>query len=351
MTQPVTLGELAEKIDATLVCKTASADADTSVSKIADLEQAGPDGVSFVSGKGFLEQLKSTHAAAVILKPEWEELCPVSCLLLDDPYLGYAKAAQLFDTTPELDNKIHPSAQIADNVSIALGVRIGANAVIDSGVTLEENVQIGAGTVIGKNSVIGSGSTLKANVTLYHNIHVGQRVLIHSGTIIGSDGFGFANEAGCWLKIPQLGGVIIGHDVEIGANCTIDRGALKNTIIGDGVIMDNLIHIAHNVVVGEHSAMAAFVGIAGSSVLGERCTLSGGVSVIGHLNIPAGTHFTVRTLVTKSPDKADAYSSGSVMMTNREWRKNVARIKQLGDMAKRVKSLEKQLQQLQKNNS
>ncbi len=340
MPQAMTLAELAEKIDARLL-----GDADFLVDNIADLEHAGPTGVSFVSASKFLDTLASTRAAAVILKPEWAKQCPTACLLLDDPYLGYAKAAQIFDTTPLQDDEIHPSAQIADDVSLATGVRIAANAVIERGVTLAENVHIGSGTVIGKNTLIGSESIIKANVTLYHDVQIGQRVLIHSGTIIGSDGFGFANELGNWIKIPQLGRVIIGNDVEIGANCTIDRGALRDTIIGDGVIMDNLIHIAHNVVIGEHSAMAGFVGIAGGSVVGERCTLSGGVSIIGHLNIPAGSHFTVRTLVTKSPETADAYSSGSVMMTNKAWRKNVARIKQLDDLARRVKSLEKRSQQ------
>ncbi len=345
MTAGISLGELAEKLGASL-----NGDADIRVNRITDIEHAGPDGVSFISSKTFLDKLEATKAGAVIIKPEWAAFSPVAALLVDDPYLGYAKAAQLLDSTPQLASEVHPSAQLAPDVSLAVGVCIGANAVVDSGVTLGRNVQIGAGSVIGKDTVIEAETILKANVTIYHHIHIGQRTLVHSGSVIGADGFGFANESGHWLKIPQLGGVVIGDDVEIGSNCTIDRGALKNTLIGNGVKLDNMIHIAHNVVIGDHTAMAACVGVAGGTVLGERCTVSGGVSIIGHLNIPAGTHFTVCTVVNKSPVAANAYSSGSGMMTNKDWRKSVARFKQLDQMAKKIKQLEKQLQQHQKNN-
>jgi len=341
MNQLLDLGALAKLLNAKLV-----GDKSITVSHFKDLSEANEGHLSFVSNLKYKSQLETTQASAVILNQQLAEFSPVPVLIVDDPYLAYAKASQLLDSTPNVcpgiaaSAVVHPEAKLANRVCIAEGV------IIAKGVSIAENTQVGAGTVIGENCSIGENSNIKANVTLYHDVSIGDNTLIHSGTVIGSDGFGFANEAGCWKKIAQLGKVIIGNDVEIGANCAIDRGALKNTEIGNGVKMDNFIHLAHNVIVGDHSAMAACVGIAGSTVVGERTTFSGSVAVVGHLDIPAGTHFTVRTVVNKSPKQAGAYSSGTGMMENKDWRKSVARFKQLDSMSKKIKELEKKIKQL-----
>jgi len=342
MPTELNLEQLALALDAKLL-----GDKNVKISHFKDLSDASNGDISFVSNLKFKSQLQQTRASAVIVSETMAEYSPVAVLIVKDPYLAYAKAAQLLDTTPSVklgvasSARIHPSAKIGTNVAIGEGVIIAAN------VTIADNSEIAAGTVIGENSRIGQNTKIKANVTIYHNIEIGNDVLIHSGTVIGSDGFGFANEAGCWQKIPQMGKVIIGNDVEIGANCSIDRGALKNTEIGNGVKMDNMIHIAHNVIIGDHCAMAACVGIAGSTVVGERCTFSGAVAIVGHLDIPAGTHFTVRTVVNKSPKHSGAFSSGTGMMENKDWRKSVARFKQLDDLSKRIKYLEKKVKDLQ----
>jgi len=345
MSAKITLGELSRELDARLV-----GDENTPITYLDDLQKTGPDGVSFVSNKSYLENLADTKAAAVILIAEFQHLCPTAALIVKDPYLAYAKAAQLLDSTPRIALGIHTSAVIDDSVTLGEQIAIGANVVIESGSKVGDGVSIGAGTVVGQNVFIDAGCKLQANVTLYHDVKIGKRVLIHSGSVVGADGFGFANDKGKWIKIPQMGSVIIGDDVEIGANTTIDRGALNDTLIGNGVKLDNLIHIAHNVEVGDDSAMAAFVGIAGSSKIGSGCTLAGGVSIIGHLDIPDGTHFTVRTLATKSPKLAGSYSSGTLMMENKEWHKNTLRFKKLDKMSKQLKSLENQVQSLIKEN-
>ncbi len=341
MAHQITLEQLATKLQAELV-----GDKSIIIKQIKDLTEAGVGDVSFVSNLKFKSQLENTQASAVIVNDAMAEFSPVPILIVKDPYLGYAKAAQLLDNTPAVNKGIATTAVIHKTARIGANVSIGEGVIIEKNVIIADDTQIASGTVIGENSCIGKGGNIKANVTIYHNVEIGSKVLIHSGTVIGSDGFGFANEAGCWQKIPQLGKVIIGNDVEIGANCNIDRGALKNTEIGNGVKMDNMIHIAHNVIIGDHCAMAACVGIAGSTVVGERTTFSGSVAVVGHLQIPAGTHFTVRTVVNKSPKQAGAFSSGTGMMENKEWRKSVARFKQLDEMSKKIKQLEKKLNKI-----
>ncbi len=341
MKTELTLAELASKLDAELI-----GDGSIKVSEFKDLTEADANSVSFVSHAKFTSQLKQTKAAVIITNEKLAKDSPVAVLIVKDPYLAYAKTAQLLDNTPKQKIGIANSAIVDETVTLGSNIAIGENVVIGKGVNIADNVQIFAGTVVGQNCQIGESTTIKANVTLYHEVHLGARVLVHSGSVIGSDGFGFANEAGCWVKIPQLGKVIIGDDVEIGANCNIDRGALKDTLIGNGVKFDNMIHIAHNVIIGDHCALAACVGIAGSTMVGERTTFSGSVAVVGHLEIPAGTHFTVRTVVNKSPKTAGAYSSGTGMQENKDWRKSVARFKQLDEMSRKIKQLEKQLKKL-----
>ncbi|MCP3674234.1 MAG: UDP-3-O-(3-hydroxymyristoyl)glucosamine N-acyltransferase [Gammaproteobacteria bacterium] len=339
----LSLGEIAKLIGAE--CR---GDHSITVDSVADIQKAASGQLSFLTNIQYQKYLSTTSASAVIISSRI--LSQISSpntvenmLLMDNPYLGYAKAAQLFDTTPQQEPGIHPAAEISADSKIAATASIAAKVVIDSGCEIGENVTIGPGCYLGKNVVIGDNSRLWSGVNIYHNVKIGNRAILHSGVIIGSDGFGFANDSGEWLKIPQLGGVLIGDDFEIGANSTIDRGALNNTVIGNCVKLDNLVHIAHNVEIGDATAMAATTGVAGGTVIGKGCTLAGRVSVIGHLEICDNVHLTVSTLLTKSISEPGIYSSGDIAQTNKEWKRKTARMRQLDDLFNNVRFLEKEL--------
>lgn len=332
------LSEIAAKIGATV-----HGDGDCIVSSIATLANASQGQISFLANVKYQQQLGDCQASAVILSADCLDACKSHALVMDNPYLGYAKVAQLLDTTPACASKIHASAVIAADVELGENVTIGANAIIESGVRLADDVSIGAGCFIGQNARIGTGTRLWANVTIYHNVIMGTDCLVQANTVIGSDGFGYAKDQGQWIKIPQLGTVIIGNRVEIGASTTIDRGALDNTIIHDGVILDNQLQIAHNVVVGENTAIAACSVIAGSTVIGKNCTIAGLVGINGHIEVCDNCVLTGRAMVTKSLTKPGVYSSGMPAQPNKQWNLNNARTKQLDVMAKRIKALEKQL--------
>lgn len=338
-----TLVEIAEKIGATLIYAADNSEVTIEVSSLATLENAGKGQVAFLSNSKYREQLCNTQATAVIINQESVEACKTNALVMDNPYVGYALVAQILNSTPAPANEIHPSAVISLDANIGLNVSIGANSVIESGVSLADNVCIGANCFIGKNSTIGDNTALWSNVSVYHNIEIGQDCLIQANTVIGSDGFGYAKNKGQWIKIPQLGSVIIGNRVEIGASTTIDRGALDSTIIKDGVILDNQIQIAHNVVIGENTAIAACSVIAGSTTVGKNCTVAGLVGINGHITIVDGCVFTGMTMVTKNMVKPGVYSSGMPAADNREWNKTNARIRKLESLTKRVKELEGQL--------
>jgi UDP-3-O-[3-hydroxymyristoyl] glucosamine N-acyltransferase len=264
---------------------------------------------------------------------------------MNNPYVGFAKAAQLLDTTPKPAHEISPHAIIGEDVELGENVKIGANAVIESGVKLGDNVVIGPGCFVGKGAQLGANTKLWANVTIYHAVIIGTDCLVQANTVIGSDGFGYANDNGQWLKIPQLGSVIIGNRVEIGASTTIDRGALDNTILADGVIIDNQCQIAHNVEIGENTAMAACSVIAGSTVIGKNCSMAGLVGVNGHISICDNVVFTGMSMVTKSISEPGVYSSGIPASANREWRKNMVALRNITSLNQRVKALEKSQQQ------
>jgi UDP-3-O-[3-hydroxymyristoyl] glucosamine N-acyltransferase len=340
-----TIAEIAKHLNADFI-----GDQHFVVSGIADLNQASPDEISFLSNPKFKASLADSKAGVLLLSAELVSLWSKHAIVVKNPYVAYAKVAQLFDTTPNYASEISESAVVADSAEIGKNVAIAANAVIGEHAIIEDGVQIGPGTVVGRGSHIKAQSRLWANVTVYHDIEIGKDCIIHSGTVIGSDGFGYANEGGQWVKIPQVGRVIIGDRVEIGANCAIDRGAINDTVIEDGVILDNMIHIAHNVKLGEGCAMAAFSGIAGSTELGKGVTISGSVAILGHLNIPDGTHITARSFVNKSVPEPGIYSSGTTLQTNKDWKKSLIRYRQLDDMAKKLKQLEKQMNQLQQGN-
>jgi len=232
---------------------------------------------------------------------------------------------------------------IAADAQIDPSASIGAYAVIESGAQVGAAVTIGAHCVIGARSVVGEGGWLAPRVTLYHDVRIGKRVVIQSGAVLGGEGFGFANEKGVWLKIAQIGGVVLGDDVEVGANTTIDRGALADTVIGNGVKLDNQIMIAHNVQIGDHTAMAGCVGISGSTKIGKHCMIAGGVGMVGHIEVCDNVFVTGMTMVTRSITEPGSYSSGTAMQTAGDWKKSAARIRQLDDMARRLRELEKRL--------
>ncbi|QSX41862.1 UDP-3-O-(3-hydroxymyristoyl)glucosamine N-acyltransferase [Shewanella cyperi] len=331
----VTLGELATLLNAEL-----RGDANIAINSVATLESAQSGQISFLANSKYRSQLDSTRASAVLLTAADAEQYQGMALVLRDPYVGFARVAQLLDTTPKAAEGIHPSAQIDPSAMLGEGVAIGANAVIGPRVILGEKVQIGPGCVIGQDCILGSGTKLWANVTLYHDVHLGMDCLIHSGAVLGSDGFGYANERGQWVKIPQTGGVRIGNKVEIGAGTTVDRGALAHTEIHDGVILDNQVQIAHNDIIGAHSAIAGCTVLAGSVNLGKHCIVGGNSAIAGHLTIADGTMISGGTNVTSAITKPGVYSSATVAMENKVWRRNTVRFRQLDELFQRVKALE-----------
>ncbi|MBA6254654.1 UDP-3-O-(3-hydroxymyristoyl)glucosamine N-acyltransferase [Colwellia sp. MB3u-28] len=336
-----TLKQLAEKIGAEV-----HGDASYIIHSLATLSSAGAQQIAFLANKKYSQQLSETKAGAVIISAQNINDCNTHALVMDNPYLGYALTAQLLDTTPKPAHNIHPSAQISPDVVLGVNVEVGANAVIEKGVVISDNVIIGAGCFIGEETLIGTHTKLWANVSVYHRVKIGQNCLIQANTVIGSDGFGYANDKGKWLKIPQLGGVIIGDNVEIGASTTIDRGALEDTVIKNGVILDNQIQIAHNVVIGENTAMAACSVIAGSTTIGKNCVIAGLVGINGHIEIGDGCVFTGMSMVTKNINEPGVYSSGMPCQTNKEWNKNNARIRKLESILKRIKSAEHEIEHL-----
>lgn len=334
----VTLQALADALGAEL-----KGDPGLDITRINTLDKAGPGEVAFFSDSKYRHLLAETKAAAVILTAEDSAACPVACLVMADPYLGFALAAQRLDTTPAPAVDIHPSAVIAEDAVLGKGVAIGANAVIESGVVLDDGVIVGPGCFVGKHTRLGARTRLWANVTLYHNVVLGSDCLVQSGAVIGADGFGYANNKGEWVKIPQLGGVVIGNRVEIGACTTIDRGALGDTRIADNVIIDNQCQIAHNVEIGYGTAMAGGTVMAGSLKVGKYCIIGGASVFNGHMEICDGVTITGMAMVMRPITEPGIYSSGIPLQPNKEWRKTAARVMRIDDMHKRLGRLEKQL--------
>jgi UDP-3-O-[3-hydroxymyristoyl] glucosamine N-acyltransferase len=344
LSHAISLFQLAQKIGAQLHLSGADTQ-DTIISGISTLVRAGTGQISFLSNNRYRNQLQDTKAQAVILHPDELSHCSCSALVMTNPYVGFAKAAQLLDTTPQPAQEISSHAVIGENVDLGVNVKIGANAVIEAGAKLGDNVVIGPGCFVGKGAQLGANSRLWANVTIYHNVIMGSDCLVQANTVIGSDGFGYANDNGQWIKIPQLGSVVIGNRVEIGASTTIDRGALDNTILADGVIIDNQCQIAHNVEIGENTAMAACSVIAGSTIIGKNCSMAGLVGINGHISICDNVIFTGMSMVTKSISEPGVYSSGIPASGNREWRKNMVALRNITGLNQRVKALEKSQQQ------
>jgi UDP-3-O-[3-hydroxymyristoyl] glucosamine N-acyltransferase len=335
-----TLGQLAEQLGATL-----RGAAHTPVTGLATLQEAGPEQLSFLANPQYRKFLATSRAAAVLLAPADAQAEGYSgaALIVADPYLAYAQLSHLFDRKPKALPGVHPTALVAADAQVDASASVGAYVVIESGAQIGANVSVGAHCFIGARSVLGEGGWLAPRVTLYHDVRIGRRVVIQSGAVLGGEGFGFANQQGVWQKIAQLGGVSIGDDVEIGANTTIDRGALADTLIGNGVKLDNQIMIAHNVQIGDNTAMAGCVGISGSTTIGRNCMIAGGVGMVGHIQVCDGVFVTGMTMVTRSISEPGAYSSGTAMQPAAEWRKSAARLRHLDDLARRLQQLEKRL--------
>ncbi len=338
-----TLEQIAQHIGAEL-----RGDPNVSVETVATLESAGDRQVAFLSNTKYRKQLNDCAAAAVIVSPDDAEHCPNAALVMKNPYLGFVKVAQLLDTTPQSAEKgIHASAVIDPSAEIGKDVSIGANTVIEAGASIGDGTVIGAQCYVGHNTSIGKHCFLWASVRIYHAVTVGDNCRFQSGAVIGSEGFGYANHGGKWVRIPQLGSVRIEDNVEIGANSCVDRGALDDTVIETGVIIDNLCQIAHNVQIGAHTAFAGMASSAGSTKIGKHCIVGGATALNGHIEIGDQVHFTGRTMVVKGFKEPGVYSSGVPAMNNRDWRKNAARFGKLDEMYRKLRQLEKQISTIQ----
>lgn len=331
---------------ARLTATRAVGDGSTRIIGVTSLEAPRPGTIGFLTQPRYRKYLESSALTAVILREADLPFCQSAALVSDNPYATYARVSALFAPHDHVAEPLHPSAVIDPSARLGTGVTVGAHCAIAANVVLGDGVTIGSNCVVGEGVAIGEGSRLHANVTVYRDCEIGCRSTIHSGTVIGADGFGFANEAGRWLKIHQLGRVVIGDDVEIGANTTVDRGAIEDTVIGNNVIIDNQVQVAHNVRIGDHTAIAGCVGIAGSAVIGKHCALGGGAGILGHLEIVDGVTVTAMSLVTNSIKQPGVYSAGAPLEPKAQWQKNYVRFKQLDDMARRIKALEKELRQL-----
>jgi len=321
---------------------------------LGSLLSAGPTEISFLSDHKLRAQLDGCAAAAVVMTPDDYDSMKDSghtyrVVLCSQPYLVYALLAQWFDRyrLDHLEVGVHPSAVIAPSAEIGEGVSIAAHCVIEDGARIGRGSRLGPGCVIGAGSVLGEDCLLHAHVTLYHGVKVGCRAIFHSGVVLGADGFGFAPDpsktAGAWAKIAQLGGVLIGDDVEIGANTTVDRGALENTTIGNGVKLDNQIMIGHNSRIGDHTAMAACVGVAGSTIMGQRCIIGGAAMFAGHLALVDDVQISGGTAVTSSITKPGRYTAVYPLAEHKQWQRNAAVLSQLAELRRRLREIEKNL--------
>jgi UDP-3-O-[3-hydroxymyristoyl] glucosamine N-acyltransferase len=332
----VTLGELAVRFGCTL-----KGDPDAQVSRVASIEDAQPDSVTFLANPRFRRFLPQTRAGAVVLEPKLADECPVAALISANPYATYARIAGVLHPTPVAAPGRHPSAVIADTAQIDPTAAIGPHAVIEPDVRIGPRVAIGPGCVVMRGTSIGADTRLVANVTVCEGVTIGERCVLHPGVVIGADGFGFAPDSDGFVKVPQLGSVRIGNDVDIGANTTVDRGALGDTVICDDVKLDNQIQIAHNVRIGAHTAMAGCSGVSGSTTIGERCMIGGQVGIAGHLTICDGVFLTGRSFVSSSIHKPGYYSSGLPVDESARFRKNAARFYQLDELAREVQRLKR----------
>ena len=331
-----TLGELAKALELEL-----RGDPARSIARLAPLESATTDDLSFVSEKKHLSKVSETSAGALILHPDWADAWPGCTLLSETPYVAFAKATQIFNNHPPASGKIHEHASVADSAMLGAGVTIDVGACVEADVVLGDRVWIGAGAYVGHGASIGADTVIKPGVVICHAVKIGERCAIHPNATIGADGFGYAPSAEGWIKIEQLASVVIGDDVEIGANSTVDRGALEDTVVEDGVIIDNLVQLGHGVRVGRQTVIVSQVGVSGSTKIGARCVIAGQAGLAGHLVIADDVHIGGQGRVASSVTEAGHYSSGTPIQPLRSWLRSASRFTQLDQMAKRIAELER----------
>lgn len=337
----LTLADLAAHAQAECV-----GDAAQKIEGVNTLQHGVAGEIGFLSNPKYRSQLADTGLSAVVVSPADAESLQASGksgLVHANPYATFARVAALFDQTPCAADSVHASATVSPTAQLAADAHIGPGAVIRDGAVIAAGAQIGANSVVGVDAVIGEHSVIEANVTIYHQVRIGARCRIHSGTVVGADGFGWAPDQGDWVKVPQLGTVVIEDDVDIGANCCIDRGTLGDTVIEQGVKLDNFIQIAHNVRVGAYTVMAAQTGVAGSATVGKHCLVGGNVGIAGHISVADGCTLTARAMVLNTIEEKGSYSGGVPLMTTSQWRRSMARLRQLDETNKKLSRLEKQL--------
>ena len=331
----LTLGEIIDRLGGDL-----QGDPRELVARVATLEKAGKGDVTFLSNPRYVTQLGATKASAVVIGREIPVPDGVAAIRTDNPYLYFARLSALLNPVERLDESLHASAVIHPDAVLAEGVTAGAHVVVDADARIGRGSVLHHNTVVGRGVVIGANCVLHPGVVVYPHCVIADRVTLHAGAVVGADGFGIAWDADHWEKVPQVGRVLIGDDVEIGANTTIDRGAIEDTVIEKGVKLDNLIQIAHNVHIGEHTAIAACVGVAGSTRIGRRCRIGGASGIAGHLTIADDVEVSAHTLITKSITNGGTYTGAYPFERNRDWRKNAATLRNLADLAQRVRQLE-----------
>jgi len=332
----ISLGQLADRFGLHL-----DGAPETRLSGVGTLERASADQLSFFANSKYRAALSGTQAGAVLIRAGERELCPSAALLTPDPYLTFAKIAAWWHPKVRPEPGVHATAAIAAGAEIAASASIGAFCVVAASARIHAGAVLGPHCIVGSDCVVGADAELVARVTLVKRVRLGARVIVHPGAVLGSDGFGLAKEHGRWIKVPQLGGVLVGDDCEIGANTTIDCGALGDTVLAEDVRIDNLVQIAHNVEIGAHSAMAGCVGIAGSARIGKNVLVAGASGIAGHLKVADGTTVLAMSMVTSDIHEPGAYGSGVPLMDQRSWQRNMARLRNLDKLVGRVANLEK----------
>lgn len=341
-----TLGEIVERLGGEL-----RGAPDLEIDQVATLESAGARHISFFTNPRYHRQLEHTRAGAVIVNREAAEVTRLPRIVCDDAYAYFARLSSLLNPEPAVVPGVHPNAAVAHGARIDPTACIGAFAVIAAGAVIGARTVVHSGCTIGENARVGADCRLYANVAVYHDCVIGERVILHAGAVIGADGFGLAWDAGRWRKIPQIGRVLVGDDVEVGANTTIDRGALDDTVIEEGVKLDNQIQIGHNCHIGAHTAIAGCVGIAGSTHIGRRCRIGGSAMIGGHLQIADDVEISGATAVPKSISRPGTYTALYPIAAHEDWLRNGAHVRHLEALADRVRELQKRLADIERKRS
>ena len=336
MPGPLKLGEIASRLGGHLV-----GGAEALIEQVGSLEHAGARQIAFYSGPRYRAQLAATRAGAVIVPPAAAQQTRLPRIVSDNPYAYFARVSRLLNPGAVPAAGVHATAQVDPTAHVAASARVEAGAVVGARAELGERAWVGAGCYLGEGVSIGADTRLHPSVTVYSACRLGARVIVHAGAVIGADGFGMANEAGRWIKLPHVGRVLIGDDVEIGANTTIDRGTVDDTVIEEGVKLDNQIQIGHNCRIGAHTAMAGCVGVAGSAVIGRHCTVGGAAVILGHLSLCDGVHVSASTVISRSIRKPGTYTGMYPFADNASWARNTALVRHLAQLAERVGALEK----------